>query len=96
MIELRPMNKYLVIQEVKQDTKMSNGLYMPGNVSSQYGTAKVLAIAECDEAKGLAVGDTVLYDTIGAVSHRVGNQSLTTIKVMNVLGVLTSSGEVSK
>jgi co-chaperonin GroES (HSP10) len=90
MVELKPMNKHIVIQAIKQDEKVGGGLlYAPSNaLEKQHKTGKVLAIASCDEAADLKVGDLVLYDSIGSVDHRVGNQMFTTVKVMNVLAVI--------
>jgi co-chaperonin GroES (HSP10) len=90
MVELRPMNKYLVIDPIAEDEKIAGGLlYRPGNaLEKQFRMAKVLAKDECEEARGISVGATILYDAIGSVSHRVGNQSFTTVRVLNVLAVV--------
>lgn len=97
MVELKPMNKHIVIQAVKSDEKVGGGLlYAPGSaLQTQHRTAKIIALAPCDEAKDLHVGDLVLYDTIGSVDHRVGNQMFTTVKVMNVIAVIKDKGEDS-
>lgn len=90
MLELKPMNKYLVIDPIKEDERVAGGLlYAPGNaLEKQYRMGKVLAKDDCDEAKAIEVGSTVLYDAIGSVSHRIGNRSLTTVKVLNVLAIV--------
>lgn len=85
---LKPMNKYVVIEPIDEPTKTAGGLFMPGNVTNQYRSAKLIALSECDEARGMNVGDIVLYDTLGAISHRIGNQTITTVKVLNILGVV--------
>lgn len=92
MVELKPMNKYLVIKSIKEDEKVGGGLlYAPGSaLEKQHKTGKIVAIAECDEAKCLHVGDVVLYDSIGSVDHRVGNQMFTTVKILNVIAVVES------
>lgn len=88
--DIRPMNKYLVIDPIKEDERVGGGLlFAPGNaLEKQYRMARIVAKDECDEAKGLSVGDVVLYDAIGAVNHRVANQSFTTVKVLNVLAIV--------
>lgn len=82
---LQPVNKYIVIETLDDGDKVGS-LYLPGNTSNQYRMAKVVAVSDCDECKYLEVGDTILYDTLGAVSHRVGNSSIQTVKALNVLG----------
>jgi len=90
VVELKPMNKYLVIQAIKEDEKVGGGLlYAPGSaLEKQHKTGKIIAIAACDEAGDLKVGDVVLYDSIGSVDHRVGKQMFTTVRVLNVLAVV--------
>jgi co-chaperonin GroES (HSP10) len=92
---LKPMNKYLVIKAIKEDEKVGGGLlYAPGSaLEKQHKTGKIVAIAPCDEAKDLNEGDVVLYDSIGSVDHRVGNQMFTTVKVLNVIAIVRPVAE---
>lgn len=100
MVELVPMNKHIVIKAIKEDEKVGGGLlYAPSNaLERQHKTGKVLAIAPCEEAGNLKVGDIVLYDSIGSVDHRVGNQGFTTVRVLNVIAVVKDKveGELNK
>lgn len=95
MFEIKPRNKYLVIEMVKEDEKVGSGiLFAPGNaLEKQHKVGRVVAVAECEEAEKIHPGDTILYDAIGAVTHRIGNQSFTTVKVLNVLGVIVKKEE---
>jgi co-chaperonin GroES (HSP10) len=95
VVELKPMNKYLVIKAIKEDEKVGGGLlYAPGSaLEKQHKTGKIVAIAPCDEAKDLNEGDVVLYDSIGSVDHRVGNQMFTTVKVLNVIAIVRPVAE---
>lgn len=95
MVELKPMNKYIVIKPMAADEKVGGGiLYAPGNaLERQHKTGTVVAIAACEEAGDLKVGDVVLYDSIGSVEHRIGNQMFTTVKVLNVLAVVRNKPE---
>jgi co-chaperonin GroES (HSP10) len=87
--ELLPRNKHIVVENVKTDEKIGSGvLFAPGNMTNVYKIAKVIAVASCDETKEIQPGDNVLYDSIGAVDHRVGNQTITTVKALNVIGVV--------
>lgn len=91
MFYLVPMNKYLVIEPVEADERVGKEgiIIAPGNaLEKQFRLARIAAKDDCDEAKGLNVGDMVLYDHIGAVTHRVGKQGFTTVKVLNVLAVV--------
>lgn len=98
MVELIPMNKHIVIKPIAADEKVGGGLlYAPSNaLERQHKTGKVLAIAKCDEAGDLQVGDLVLYDSIGSVDHRVGNQMFTTVKVLNVIAVIRDKVEADQ
>jgi co-chaperonin GroES (HSP10) len=91
MFELKPMNKYLVIDPVKDDERVGKEgiLIAPGNaLAKQHRTARIVAKDDCDEAKHLSVGDLVFYDHIGAVEGRVGMQGFTIIKAIAVLAVV--------
>ncbi len=95
MFELKPMNKHIIIDPVAEDEKVAGGLlYRPSNsLEKQHRMAKVLAVSQCDELGDLKVGDRVLYDAIGSVSHRVGNQSFTSVRVLNVIAIVTEKVE---
>lgn len=88
-IELKPMNKHVVLQDLEEDGKLGEGiLFAVGNSSKQYKSAIVLDFAACDEAKGLSKGCHVLYDTVGAVTHTVKGQKFTTVKVLNIIAMI--------
>jgi co-chaperonin GroES (HSP10) len=89
--ELKPMNKYLVIDPLKEDERVGREgiLVAPGNrLDKQHRMARIVAKDECDEAKHLSVGDMVFYDHIGAVEGRVGMQGFTIIKAIAVLALV--------
>jgi co-chaperonin GroES (HSP10) len=90
MVELKPMNKNVVIQAIKTDEKVGGGLlYAPANaLERQHKTGKIIAFAPCEETRELKTGDVVLYDSIGSVDHRVGNQMFTTVKALNIIAVV--------
>jgi co-chaperonin GroES (HSP10) len=91
MFELKPMNKYVWLDPITAENKVGS-LYVVSHSQNSYQLGKVRAVADCDEAKGITIGSTVLYDTLGAVNHRVGTQSITTVKVMNIVGVVADVG----
>lgn len=91
MFDLVPLNKHIVLDPIKDDEKVGKEgiIIAPGNaLEKQYRLARIVAKHDCDEARHLTVGDTVLYDAIGAVTHRIGKQSFTTVKALNVLGIV--------
>lgn len=94
MFELKPMNKYIVIDPLKEDERVGKeGLIIaPSNaLEKQHRMARVVAKDEtCDETKNINVGDIVFYDHIGAVQGRVGNKGFTIVKVLNVLAVVSA------
>ena len=87
MFELKPMNKYVWVEPITAENKVGS-LYVVSH-SNSYQLGKIRAAADCDETKGLFPGCTVLYDSLGAVTHRVGNQSITTVKALNIVGVVS-------
>jgi co-chaperonin GroES (HSP10) len=90
MYELVPLNKYVVIKPQQEDEKVGSGiLYRPGSaLEKQHRMGQIVSFDECDESKKLTVGATVIYDSIGAVEHRVGNQMFTTVRVLNIIALV--------
>lgn len=89
-INLEPKNKYAWIEPIGSADKVGGGLlYAPGNVTNQYRLAKLCAFdKDCPEAEGYEVGQTVLYDTLGAVEHTLGPHKVWTVKIMNIVAVV--------
>ena len=87
MFELKPMNKYVWIDPITAENKVGE-IFIVSHSQNSYQLGKIRAVAECDETKGLVPGSVVLYDSLGAMSHRVGNQSMTTVKAMNIVGIV--------
>ena len=90
----KPKNKHLTVKAVAKSEKVgAEGLiYAPGNMQEgQYRQGTVTAVAECEEAEteDIQVGDVILYDGYGAVDHRVGNTTVTTVPIRNVLLTLS-------
>jgi hypothetical protein len=55
----------------------------------QYKLATVEALCSTVDLPGLKVGSTILYDSLGEVSHRVGNQGFSTVKSVNVIAIVS-------
>lgn len=91
MFTLKPTNKWIVIDPIKEDEKIGSGLLIaPDNRrEKQHRMARIVAKDECDEAKLFQVGDLVFYDVIGSVEGRVGNKGFTMVKAINVMSVVT-------
>lgn len=89
MFDLKPTNKWVVIDPVKEDERVGKeGLIIaPGNaLQKQHKMARIVALEEgSDEAKSFRIGDLVFYDVIGSVEGRVGNQGFTMIKAASIL-----------
>jgi co-chaperonin GroES (HSP10) len=91
MFELKPANKWVVIDPVKEDERVGKeGLIIaPGNaLQKQHKMARVIAKDDSDEAKHFKVGDLVFYDVIGSVEGRVGNQGFTMVRALNIMAVV--------
>lgn len=88
MFKLEPMNKYVWIDPITQENKVGS-LFVVSHSQNSYQLGKIRAVSDCDETKGIFPGATVLYDSLGAVGHRIGNQTITTVKAVNILGVVS-------
>ena len=88
MFELKPMNKYVWLDPITAENKVGS-LYVVSHSQNSYQLGKIRDISDCDETSGLKPGMTVLYDALGAVNHRVGQQTITTVKAVNIVGVVS-------
>jgi co-chaperonin GroES (HSP10) len=91
MFELKPTNKWVVIDPVKEDERVGKEgiIIAPSNaLAKQHRLARIVAKDDCDEAKSFSVGDLVFYDVIGAVEGRVGNQGFTMVSARNIMAVV--------
>lgn len=93
MVDLYPMNKNIVVKNIDEENKTETGIIMSVRNDKQYRTAIVVSVADCDETKNLKPNDVVLYDTIGAVDHRIGNQMFTTVRALNVVALVVKREE---
>jgi len=91
MYELKPMNKYVWLEPITAENKVGS-LFVVSHSQNSYQLGKIRAVSDCDETKGLEPGSIVLYDSLGAFAHRLGTQSITTVKAVNILGIV-SDGE---
>jgi len=89
-MKYEPMNKYAVIENIDEANKVGS-LFTPSSTTSPYRLAKLVAIADCPEAAGFAVGDTVLYDVLGAVDHRINNVMVRTVKILNMVMIVRAT-----
>jgi co-chaperonin GroES (HSP10) len=92
MYELKPMNKHVWLEPITQENKVGT-LYIVSHSQNSFQLGRIKAFADCDETKGLNVDDVVLYDSLGSYNHRVGNQSLTTVKALNIVAIVRDTSE---
>jgi co-chaperonin GroES (HSP10) len=99
MFELRPTNKWVVIDPVKEDERVGKEgiIIAPSNaLAKQHRLAQIVAKDDCDEARSFSVGDLVFYDVIGAVEGRVGNQSFTMVSARNIMAVIRQKEQAER
>lgn len=89
------MNKYVWIEPITAENKVGS-LFVVNHSQNSYQLGVIMAVADCAETEGLRTGSTVLYDTLGSVVHRVGKQSITTVKAANILGVIEDTLNAAK
>ena len=89
MIKLLPKNKHVVIQIIQDDDKVGGGLlFAPSNSVKQYKLAKVIEYDPSIEMSDLRNGAIILYDSLGEISHRVENNTYTTVKAVNIIAIV--------
>jgi co-chaperonin GroES (HSP10) len=86
---LEPKNKLLVIKPLESDSKIG-ALFIPSTANhGAYRQAVIVAVADdVEPALKLNPGDRVIYDTIGQIDVRVGNQGFSLVSSKNVQSVI--------
>ena len=88
-MKITPRGEWLVIEPI--DASKVNGLWVPDSGKTAYKQGKVIAVPEVpdDKAKGITVGQLVVYDTVGVVDFNLGNKRVYMLKAREVMGDVT-------
>lgn len=86
MKELQPINENVVldITEDKQEQKTSSGIYIPDSAKSKKNVAKVVAMANIENAE-IQVGDFVLYKEFSGVESEFEDKKLLVVQYADIL-----------
>ncbi len=85
-MKIVPRGAWLVIEQI--DATQVGGLFVPDGDKAQYKQGIVLAVPvdPTDEAKGISVGDRVVYDIVGSINFRLANDKFVMLKAREILG----------
>lgn len=85
-MKITPRGEWLVIEPI--DANKVNGLWVPDSGKAAYKQGKVLGVPNepDDKAKGIKVGDLIVYDTVGVVDFNLGNKKVFMLKAREIMG----------
>lgn len=86
MKELQPINENVVldITEDNQEQKTQSGIYIPDTAKEKNNVAKVVAMANIENAE-IQVGDTVLYKAFSGVESEFESKKLLVVQYADIL-----------
>jgi hypothetical protein len=83
-----PINKWVVLKPIDETDKIGT-LYLPHNVSTQYGRGTIQALPpNLPPEIDLLVGTVVFYDKLGEVRVGRGESETILVSYLNVLGTV--------
>jgi len=83
---LQPLGDYVVAVGEEAETKTASGLYLPDNAQEKPKTAKVVAAGP--DAKGVKVGDRIVYKSFSTTEVKVGDTEYILVKEEDVLATV--------
>ncbi len=95
MKELQPINENVVldITEDKQEQKTSSGIYIPDSAKSKKNVAKVVAMANIENAE-IQVGDFVLYKEFSGVESEFEDKKLLVVQYADILSKVVETDAI--
>ncbi len=95
MKELQPINENVVldITEDKQEEKTSSGIYIPDTAKSKKNVAKVVAMANIENAE-IQVGDLVLYKEFSGVESEFEDKKLLVVQYADILSKVVETDAI--
>ena len=88
-MKIKPRGHWLVIKTI--DASKVGDLWVPDSSKAAYKKGSIVEVPAdpADEAKGLAVGDIVVFESVGAVDIRFGSSTFVMLKGREVIGTVT-------
>jgi co-chaperonin GroES (HSP10) len=83
---LEPLDEYLVIQPVSDDTETRAGLILPASALSTIAVRSGIVTAVGSEPNGIEVGDKVLYPHEAGYDVRLGGIEVKVLKRGELIG----------
>lgn len=95
MKELQPINENVVldITEDKQEEKTQSGIYIPDTARKKKNVAKVVAMANIENAE-IQVGDFVLYKEFSGVESEFEDKKLLVVQYADVLSKVVDTDSI--
>jgi chaperonin GroES len=79
-MSLEPLDEYLVVQPVSDETETRAGLILPASAASAAACRTGIVTAVGDDAQGIDVGDKVLYPHDAGYDVRLGGFEVKVLK----------------
>lgn len=95
MKELQPINENVVldITEDKQEQKTSSGIYIPDSAKTKKNVAKVVALANIENAE-IQVGDYVLFKEFSGVESEFDDKKLLVVQYADILSKVVETDAI--
>ena len=83
---INPLSDRVVAQAQEAKTRTASGIYLPEAAQEKSKAAKVLAVGP--DAKGISVGDIILYEEFAATDVKVDGEAFLIVKADKILATV--------
>ncbi len=85
-VSIKPLEDRIVIKQVEAEQTTASGLVIPDSAKEKPQEGEVVAVGH--KAKGVEVGDTVIYSKYGGTEVKYGGEEFLILKLADVLAVI--------
>ena len=85
-VKINPLSDRVVAQAEEAKTRTASGIYLPEAAQEKSKAAKVVAVGP--DAKGISVGDMILYEEFAATEVKVDGDDYLIVKADKILATV--------
>tara|TARA_R100000935_G_scaffold37434_1_gene58487 strand:+ start:2057 stop:2314 length:258 start_codon:yes stop_codon:yes gene_type:complete len=85
---MRPINKYIIVKQIKEELKTSSGLLLSADDASQFRYKKAVIIKKGDNVNNMSPEDIIYYDKAAGHEILLQDEAHTIILERDVVVVL--------
>ena len=95
MVNIEPLNEYLVIEVLKNENEGGEVLLPESHRKEEFGVGRVLAVPQLDVDILISIGNKVIFDKYLLITVKIEGEELKFLKFSDVLGIIKEDSNVA-